>query len=83
MTKQLTAEDIAAAFAEASVKPTLRCNVGNVIAENPALEGPIMDVERYSAPTVQRVLKSLGLDAPSSDNISKHRRGVCRCPKED
>lgn len=83
MTKQLTAEDIEAAFASVAKRNLGRCNVGQLIADYPMLKDKIMDVEHYSAPTIQKVLKALDLPVPSTENINRHRRGCTRCPKED
>ena len=83
MTKQLTAEDIEAAFENATPKRSRRlCRVGAIIHEYPVLEPRIMDVEHYSAKTIVRVLKNLGLGAVADTSVTKHRKGDCCCPKE-
>jgi len=75
----LTAEQIAEAFAqEAHDSANTRCRVGAIIAEHPALEEKIMDLN-YSAPAVSRTLKRLGLPQVSDSLIRQHRRDECRC----
>lgn len=82
MQKELTAEDVEAAFANAGPVPGKGlCPVGTIIAEHPALEPKIMDVEHYASSFVQRVLKGLGFKV-SDHTITEHRKGGCRCPKE-
>lgn len=83
MTQQLTAEAIEAAFdAITTPRSQKKCEVGNVIEAYPALEAKIMDVEHYSARTVSRVLRGLGVSTAADSTVQKHRKGDCRCPKE-
>ena len=81
MTKQLTAADIEAAFADAVPKSRL-CRVGQIIEDNPALGPRIMAVETYSAKTISRVLKTLGFGNVADNTVTRHRKGDCCCPKE-
>lgn len=83
MTQELTAEDIEAAFAAAGPQRHLKkCAVGQVIEEYPALADRIMDVEHYSAKTISKVLRNLGVSTAADTTVTKHRKGECRCPKE-
>lgn len=85
MSEKLTAADIEAAFAQAGPRDTSRCTVGRIVHEHEfgdVLEQKIMDAVHYSAPTIARVFKNLGLPPVSSDSVNRHRRGLCRCPKE-
>lgn len=80
----LSAADIEAAFA-AGETDLSRCNVGRIIHEHEfgeVLEAKVMDAVHYSAPTIARVFKNLGLPPVSKDAVLRHRRGTCRCPKE-
>ena len=84
MSKELTAEDIEAAFATASVARSNRlCSVGNLIKEHPALEPKIMDVEHYSAKFVSKVLRGLGVSTAADSTITRHRKGECICPPQE
>lgn len=79
----LTSEEIAAAFeGQDGQSRAGLCLVGAVIQEYPVLEDKIMDNARYSAPTIVRVLKNLGLPPLSASTVNNHRKGTCRCPKE-
>jgi hypothetical protein len=83
MNKELTAEDIEAAFAAAApATNTRKCSIGNTIEQYPVLAGKIMDVEHYSAKTVSKVLRGLGVSTASDGTVTKHRKGDCCCPKE-
>lgn len=85
MSKQLTAADIEAAFAEAAAPDRTRCGIGQIVHDHEhgkVLEARVMDAVHYSAPTIVRVFKSLGLPPVSVDTVQRHRRGTCRCPKE-
>jgi hypothetical protein len=78
MSKELTAEDIEAAFTSATARTPGLCKLGVVLREHPALAPKVMAVEQYDATTVARVLK--GLDLPvSRDIVTKHRKGTCVC----
>ena len=85
MTQELTAEQIEAAFAAdpGQTRHQKKCIVGSIIEEYPVLEPKIMDVAHVSAATVSRVLKNLGVASVGDKVVTKHRRGTCRCPKED
>lgn len=79
--KELTAEEIEAAFAGGG-KDTTRCTVGRIIHEHPhgdVLAAKVDDVVHYSSATIIRVFKNLGLGSMSKDTMTKHRRGECRC----
>ena len=83
MSKELTAEDIEAAFATQGVARSKRlCTIGNLIKEHPVLEPKIMDVEHYSAKFVSAVLRNLGVSTAADSTITRHRKGECICPRE-
>lgn len=85
MDKKLTVADIEAAFAEVAAKDKTRCGIGQVIHDHEygkVLDAKVMDAVHYSAPTIVRVFKTLGLPPVSVDTVQRHRRGTCRCPKE-
>ena len=63
-----------------------RCSVGKMLAGmEPAIravvEAKIADEVHYSATTIARVCKNLGLGIVSRDKVTEHRRGECRCPE--
>jgi len=73
--------EIEAAF-EAVRKQENLCSLGRVIAEHEAgdvLASKVNDTLHYSAATVSRVLKGLGLPSISPETINHHRKGICRC----
>lgn len=79
-----TLADLESAFA-VERKKTAICPVAKVIAEHehgPAIEAKVMDVLNYSAPTVNRVLKTFGIGL-SVESIQKHRKGTCKCQPSD
>lgn len=79
-----TLTDIEAAFA-AERNKTAICPVAKVISEHehgPAIEVKVMDVLNYSAPTINRVLKTFGIGL-SVEAIQKHRKGTCKCQPSD
>jgi hypothetical protein len=81
--KALTAEDIDAAFNAVTVpRSQKKCAIGNLIEEYPGLESKIMDVEHYSGATISQVLRRLGVSNTADTTVNKHRKGLCRCPKE-
>lgn len=78
--KPITPSDIELAFAEAQASKL--CSVGKIIAEHEHgdfIAGKVNDVLTYSAPTVSRVLKGLGIGPLSTEAVQKHRKGTCRC----
>ena len=83
-TKQTpTKKTVEEAF-EAAVKEDNLCNLGKVLAGVEAdirrvIESKVADDLHYSAATISRVLKGLGYPPVSSETISKHRKGACRC----
>jgi hypothetical protein len=78
MNKELTAEAIEAAFAEAAAKPPGLCRLGVILKEHPALTPKVMDVASYDGATISRVLKGLGLPV-SRDVVNRHRKETCVC----
>lgn len=72
---------VEAAFADAMKKDNM-CPVGKIISEHEAgdvIADKVKDDLHYSATTIARVLKGLGLPPLSTEAINKHRRGACRC----
>lgn len=80
-----TKSDIESAF-DAAVREDIYCSLGKILSEqDPAtralLEGRINDNVRYSANVVSRVMRGLDFPPVSANTISKHRQGLCRCPR--
>lgn len=83
MTPKPSKNDVEAAFAEA-VKEDRLCSLGRLLAETDpeirkVIESKVADSLNYSAATIARVLKGLGFPVISSEMVTKHRRGSCRC----
>lgn len=81
--KKINRAAMEAAFDEAA-KIDNRCNLGKLLDGLEAdvrrvLESKVENDLVYSAATISRVLKGLGFPPVSSETISKHRRGACRC----
>lgn len=78
---KVTKAQIDDAFSEA-VKMDNRCNLGKVLdatEHRKAIEAKVADDLNYSSATISRVLKQLGFPPVSSETVSKHRKGACRC----
>jgi hypothetical protein len=83
MSEKPTKKSVEDAFA-AAVKEDNLCNLGRLLAEvdpevRKVIEAKVQDTLHYSAATISRVLKGLGFPPVSSESVSKHRKGACRC----
>jgi hypothetical protein len=74
----LSSKQIEDAFTDA-IKDDIYCHLGKMLSDSPDLAAKVMDVTRYSANVVARVLKGLGYPPVSPGMITNHRRGTCRC----
>lgn len=81
--KTVSLKELEAAFA-AAVKEDNLCNLGKLLDSvggdvRTVIDAKVRDDLHYSAATISRVLKGLGFPPVSSETISKHRKGACRC----
>lgn len=79
----LTRKTVEDAF-EAAVQEDSLCSLGRLLKGvdddvRKVIESKVADDLHYSAATISRVLKGLGFPVVSSEMITKHRRGNCRC----
>lgn len=81
--KKITSQDMEAAFAAATMQDN-RCPVGRLYdsvdeATRRVLEAKVEDTAHISAAIIVRVLKGLGFPPISTETVTRHRKGACRC----
>lgn len=91
MTTKITAEELAAAFAEDEREHgparTGLCPLGQILADaQPDIATVLrskINSTTVTTTTLFRVFKKLGFPSISEKTIRAHRHGTCRCPKDE